>query len=309
MRKFKFVVAFAAALALAAFVIAGCSSGSGSSSASSASSASASASSASASASSSAASSSASASASSEAAAVTKLIVGFDAEYPPYGFLDADGNATGFDIDLAKAVCEKLGLEFEAKPIDWDSKDLELESGNINCIWNGFTIEGREDQYQFSKPYMLNEQVIVVKADSDVKALADLAGKKVITQAGSAALDLLSADGDQAELGASFDGGAPQTIADYNNAFMQLESGAVDAVACDLSIAQYQMAQAEGKYVMIDEPLNSEHYGVGFKKGEAVLAQSVSDAMQMLYEDGTVKALCEKYADYGMSFDNWILVG
>ena len=320
MRKIKIVAAFAAVLAIAALVLVGCSSSSGSASASasgssaSASSESASASSESASASSesasaSASSASASASASSSAASATKLVVGFDAEYPPYGFLDADGKPTGFDIDLAKAVCEKLGWECDAKPIDWDSKDLELDSGNINCIWNGFTIEGREDKYQFSKPYMLNEQVIVVTADSSIKALSDLAGKKVITQAGSAALDLLSADGDQAALGATFDGGAPQTIADYNNAFMQLESGAVDAVACDLSIAEYQMAQAADKYVMLDEPLNAEHYGVGFKLGEAEMAQAVSDAMLALYEDGTVKTLCEKYADYGMSFDNWILVG
>ena len=299
MKKFKFVAIAVAVFALAAFVLVGCSSGASSSSAASESAgseeASASAESASAE------------SASAEGVVTDKLVVGFDAEYPPYGFLDADGNPTGFDIDLAQAVAELEGWEFEAKPIDWDSKDLELESGNINCIWNGFTIEGREDKYSFSKPYMLNEQVIVVAADSDIASFADLAGKKVITQAGSAALGLLSEDGDQAELGATFDGGAPQTIADYNNAFLQLESGAVDAVACDLSIAEYQMAQAEGKYKQLDEPLNSEHYGVGFKLGEAVIAQSVSDAMLELYENGTVEKLCEKYAEYGLSFDNWIL--
>ena len=296
MKKIKFVAAFVAALAIAAFVLAGCSSGSSSSAASSASG------------SDSSASASASASASSAASGEFTLVVGFDAEYPPYGYLDADGKATGFDIDLAQAVCEKLGWGFEAKPIDWDSKDLELESGNINCIWNGFTIEGREDKYQFSKPYMLNQQVVVVNADSDVKALADLAGKKVITQAGAPPEEILGPDGDMADLGASFDGGAVQTIPDYNSAFMQLESGAVDAVACDLSIAAFQMSQAEGKYVQLDESLIAEHYGVGFKLGDTETAQAVSDAMLALYEDGTVKTLCEKYADQGMSFDNWVLV-
>ena len=296
MKKLKYLAAFAAAFALAAFVLAGCSSGGSSSSAS------ASASGSSASASSAAASSSASAS-----SAMTKLVVGFDAEYPPYGFLDAGGKPTGFDIDLAKAVADANGWEFEAKAIDWDSKDLELESGNINCIWNGFTLEGREGKYAFSEPYMLNEQVIVVASGSSIKSLSDLAGKKVITQAGSAALDLLSAEGDQADLGKTFDGGAVQTIADYNNAFLQLESGAVDAVACDLSIAQYQISQTGDKYTQLSEPLTSEHYAVGFKLGDDATAKTVTDSLKKLYADGTVKTLCDKYAEYGLSFDNWIL--
>ncbi len=213
MKKFKFVAIAVAVFALAAFVLVGCSSG-GSSSAASSASASGSSSSASASsesassesasseaASSEAASSAASSSAASSSAApeAFTLVVGFDAEYPPYGYKDADGNPTGFDIELAKAVCEKLGWGIEAKPIDWNSKDLELESGNINCIWNGFTIESREDQYQFSKPYMLNEQVVLVKADSGIKALADLAGKNVYTQAGAPAEALLGPQGDMAD--------------------------------------------------------------------------------------------------------------
>ncbi|MBR3181496.1 MAG: transporter substrate-binding domain-containing protein [Eggerthellaceae bacterium] len=294
MKKIKFVAAFVAALAIAAFVLAGCSSGASGSAASSASG------------SDSASSAAASSSASSGASEGFTLVVGFDAEYPPYGFLDADGNPTGFDIDLAKAVCEKMGWGFEAKPIDWNSKDLELESGNINCIWNGFSTLGRDGQYQFSKPYMLNEQVVVVKADSDIKALADLAGKKVITQAGAPPELILGAEGDMADLGKSFDGGAVQVIPEYNSAFMQLESGAIDAVACDISIAEYQMAAAEGKYVVLDEHLSPDHYAVGFKLGEAETAQAVSDALLALYEDGTVKTLCDKYDD--ISFDNWVLV-
>ena len=218
-----------------------------------------------------------------------------------------DGQFTGFDLDLAKAVCEKNGWELKLEPIDWDAKDALLGSGSINCIWNGFTMEGREDGYTFSEPYMLNEQVVVAKADSGIKALADLNGKVVMTQVDSAALDVLEneEEGGQAALAATFK--ELQTIGDYNNAFMQLESGMVDAVACDLSIAAFQMAAKPGAYVQMDERLSTEHYAVGFKKGDSDLAKQVTDALKALDEDGTVKQLCEKYADQGITYDNWVL--
>ncbi|MCI8305152.1 MAG: transporter substrate-binding domain-containing protein, partial [Enterorhabdus sp.] len=170
----------------------------------------------------------------------TTLIVGLDNAYPPYGFIGDDGNLTGFDIDLATEVAARNGWNLELEAIDWDAKDALLGQGTINCIWNGFTMEGREGKYAFSKPYMHNEQVVVVKKDSGINKLEDLADKNVMTQADSAALDVL--EGDQKALADTFAGGKAQTIGDYNNAFMQLESGAVDAVACDLSIADYQMA-------------------------------------------------------------------
>lgn len=251
------------------------------------------------------------------AAEATTLTVGFDAAYPPYGYIvtdggegytAADGNTyTGFDLDLAKAVCDKLGWELVVEPIDWNSKDGLLGSGAINCIWNGFTMEDREDKYTFSEPYMLNEQVVVVKAGSDIASLEDLADKNVITQADSAASDLLGADGDQADLSATFAGGEVATISDYNQAFMQLESGAVDAVACDLSIAAYQLAANPDAFVQLDEALNSEHYAVGFLKGNTEMADQVTEALRALNEDGTVEQLCEKYADQGMSYENWCL--
>ena len=189
------------------------------------------------------------------------LTVGFDQGYPPYGFVGDDGEYTGFDLDLAAEVAERNGWNLELSAIDWDAKDALLSSGSINCIWNGFTMEGREDDYTFSEPYMLNEQVIVVKSDSGIADSAALAGKTVMTQVDSAALDVL--EGDAADLAATFAGGAPQTISDYNNAFMQLESGMVDAVACDLSIANYQMSAKPDTYTIIDT-LSSEHYAVGF---------------------------------------------
>ena len=234
---------------------------------------------------------------------ITELIVGFDQAYPPYGFVGDDGEFTGFDLDLAAEVAQRCGWEVTYEPIDWDAKDTLLDSGAISCIWNGFTMEGREDDYTFSEPYMLNGQVVVVRADSGIASFDDLAGATVITQIDSAALDVL--EGDQADLAATF--ATLDTIGEYNTAFMQLESGAVTAVACDLSIAEYQMAANPDTYVQLPEMLSEEHYAVGFKKGDTATADAVTEALRELVQDGTVEELCEKYADYGISFDNWVL--
>ena len=136
------------------------------------------------------------------AAATGKLIVGFDQSYPPYGYVGDDGEYTGFDLDLARAVAEEQGWELELEAIDWDAKDTMLESGAINCIWNGFTMDNREDDYTFSDPYMLNAQVVVVRADSGIEDAEDLAGKTVVTQVDSAAEAVLKDDA--ADLAATF---------------------------------------------------------------------------------------------------------
>lgn len=233
------------------------------------------------------------------------LIVGFDAAYPPYGFVADDGSYTGFDLDLAQAVCEMEGWEFKAEPIDWDAKDALLGAGTINCIWNGFTIEGREDEYSFTEPYMINAQVVVTKKDAGIAALADLKDKIVLTQKGSAALEVLQ--GDKKDVADTFK--ELQTIADYNNAFMQLESGAVDAVACDLSIAAFQMAAKPDTFTQLEETLSEEHYGVGFLLGDegAALADKITEDLRKLNDEGKVKELCEKYAEQGMAYENWVL--
>lgn len=236
----------------------------------------------------------------------TTLIVGFDQSYPPYGFVGNDGNFTGFDLDLAAEVASRNGWDIQLEPIDWDAKDTLLNSGAITCIWNGFTMEGRENDYTFSDPYMLNAQVIVVKKGSGIESLADLAGKNVITQTDSAAYDVLAGDeATKADLKATF--ASLETIGEYNTAFMQLESGAVDAVACDLSIAQYQMSAKPDAYVQLPEDLSDEHYAVGVKKGNTELADAITKTLKEMNEDGTVEKLCEKYAEYGLSYTNWIL--
>ncbi len=231
---------------------------------------------------------------------ISTFTVGFDQSYPPYGYVGDDGEFTGFDLDLAAEVAKRNGWDLELEPIDWDAKDTLLNSGAITCIWNGFTMENREDDYTFSAPYMLNKQVVVVRADSGIGSLEDLAGKTVLTQVDSAAEAVLN--GDKADLTATF--ASLDTISDYNTAFMQLESGAVDAVACDLSIAQYQLA-GKDIYVQLDEELSKENYAVGFKKGNQALADAVTATLKDMTDDGFIERLCEKYAQDGISFENW----
>ena len=224
------------------------------------------------------------------------LIVGFDAEYPPYGYMDEDGEYTGFDLELAQAVCDLEGWTLDKKPINWDSKDMELNSGSIDCIWNGFTMNGREDDYTFSVPYVDNSQVIVVADNSGIEKLTDLAGKTVGVQAASAALDLLQSEeeGGQKELADTF--GALNEFADYNTAFTELQAGALDALAIDIGVAKYQLAQREeGKYKILDEPIQSEQYGIGFAKGNEELRDTVWAEVMKLYEDGEIDKLAEQY--------------
>ncbi|WP_282924069.1 amino acid ABC transporter substrate-binding protein [Mediterraneibacter massiliensis] len=219
------------------------------------------------------------------------FVVGFDAEYPPYGYMDDNGEYTGFDLELAQAVCDMEGWKLEKKPINWDSKDMELNSGSIDCIWNGFTMNGREDDYTFSVPYVDNSQVIVVAEDSGIESLEDLAGKQVGVQAASAALDVLN--GDQKELADTF--ASLNEFADYNTAFTELQAGALEALAIDIGVAKYQINSRGDGYKILDETLNKEQYAIGFKKGNEELCEKVNADLQKLANDGTVAELAEKY--------------
>ena len=213
------------------------------------------------------------------------LIVGFDAEYPPYGYMDDDGEYTGFDLELAQAVCDLEGWELEKKPINWDSKDMELNSGSIDCIWNGFTMTPeRTKKLAFTKP-----------EDSGIDKLTDLAGKTVGVQAASAALDLLQSEeeGGQKELADTF--GSLNEFADYNTAFTELQAGALDALAIDIGVAKYQLNSRGEGFKILDETLNTEQYAIGFKKGNDELCNIVNADLQKLADDGTVAELAEKY--------------
>ena len=212
----------------------------------------------------------------------SKFIVGFDAEFPPYGFKnDTTGEYVGFDLDLAQEVCDRNNWTLVKQPINWDAKDTELDSGSIDCIWNGFTINGREDDY-----------------DSNINSLEDLAGKKVEVQADSSALAALEED--QKSLADTFE--VLTQVADYNTAFMDLESGACDAVAMDIGVAQYKVSSASNPddYKILDKEISSEQYGVGFKKGNTELKDQVQKTLDEMKEDGTIDEIAAKYESYGV---------
>ncbi|MCI6059528.1 MAG: amino acid ABC transporter substrate-binding protein [Dorea sp.] len=226
------------------------------------------------------------------------LVVGFDAAFPPYGYKDDNGEYVGFDLDLAQEVCDRNGWELVKQPIDWDSKDMEIDSETIDCIWNGFTMNGREDDYTWSEPYVDNKQVIVVRTDSGINSFADLAGKLVEVQTDSSALAALQED--QKALADTF--GNLTEIAEYNTAFMDLESGACDAIAMDIGVANYQISSRENsdEYMILEEVISSEQYGIGFKKGNTELRDKVQATLDEMAEDGTIAKIAEKYADFGV---------
>ena len=220
------------------------------------------------------------------------FVVGFDQDFPPYGYVGDDGEFTGFDIECAKALAERLGWEIRLQPIDWDAKDNELDSGAIDCIWNGFTINGREDGYEWTQPYVDNSQVIVVKADSGITDYAGLAGKVVVAQADSSALAAIN---DNEELKSSF--AELVEVAEYNTAMMDLEQGAVDAVAMDVGVANFQIAGREDEFVILEEVLMAEQYGVGFKLGNTALRDAVEAEFVKMAEDGTVAEISKTFFD------------
>lgn len=185
--------------------------------------------------------------------------VGFDQDFPPFGYVGDDGEFTGFDIEMATECAARMGKKIVLQPIDWDAKDMELEAGTIDCIWNGFTMNGREDQYTWTDPYMDNSQVVVVKKDSGINTLADLAGKVVE---------------------------------------VQKESAAVDAVAIDIGVAQFQIEGKEDQYQILDETISSEQYAVGFFLGNTALRDEVQSTLLEMVEDGTFAEISNQYFGY-----------
>ena len=225
-----------------------------------------------------------------------RFVVGFDADFPPYGFKKGD-QYVGFDLDLAREVCAKKGWTFVANPINWDSKDMELNSGAIDCIWNGFTMQGREDAYTWSCAYIDNSQVVMVKKDSPIKTLKDLAGKTVGVQTDTPVQKALSGKDkenlDVVNLGKTLK--KLVVMPNYNQAVMDLDSGAVDAVALDVGVAKKKMSDLPGKFELLKEIVMKETYGIGFKKGNEALKDAVEDVLRELADEGTMKVLAGKY--------------
>lgn len=222
------------------------------------------------------------------------LIVGFDAEFPPMGF-QKDGEYVGFDLDLAKEVANRLGMDFQKKAINWGAKDAELKQGSVNVLWNGFTIQGRENDYEWTTPYMKNRQVAVVLKGADINSLADLKGKKVVVQVDSAAKDALN---DNAELKASVK--EIIEVDDYLTALNDLKTGGVDVVLMDETVAGYNIEQqqkenGDSDYKIIDEALSEEEYGVGFLKGNTELRDKVQKTLEEMAKDGTLAKISNEW--------------
>jgi len=221
-----------------------------------------------------------------------KFTVGFDAEFPPYGFKQGS-EYVGFDLDLAREVCARKGWKFVANPINWDTKDMELNSGAIDCIWNGFTMQGREDKYTWTVPYIDNSQVVLVKKDAAIKSLKDLAGKLVGVQTDTPVQKALSEKGDKEALGKTFK--KLVVVPNYNEAVNELKMGAVEAVAMDIGVAKKKMSDMPGEFRMLDEIVMTETYGVGFKLGNSALKDEVEAELKKLFADGTAAKIAAKY--------------
>lgn len=220
-----------------------------------------------------------------------EFVLGLDDSFPPLGFRNEKNEIVGYDIDLAKEVASRLGVKFRAQPINWDSKEQELATGNIDCIWNGLTMtEERKEALSFSKPYLKNAQVLVVKKNSGIKKLSDMAGKKVGLQAGSSASDAVEASPDFKR--------SVKSIIEFKDNIMalnDLEIGGVDGVVMDLIVANYAIKTSGKPFEVLSEGLSPEEYGIAFRKGDVKLTNEVQKTLEAMAADGTVAKIAEKW--------------
>lgn len=229
------------------------------------------------------------------------LTLGFDADFPPYGYLDSEtGEYKGFDLEFASKVCGNLGYTVKFQPIDWDAKDSLLDSGAIDFIWNGFTYEGRENDYEWTVKY-LNNSIVVLTNKAEITSLANLAGKAVAVQSDSSGETALkdTENADMVALVASFKDGEYKLEANYTTAYEKMVAGAYDAIVVDFGVAKYLQGQTSG-LTILDEAVSAESYAVGFKKGNTELCKEISDEMVNVGKDADfIQALCTKYeVDY-----------
>lgn len=220
-----------------------------------------------------------------------EFVLGLDDSFPPMGFRDENGNIVGFDVDIAKEVCNRLGIELKLQPINWDAKEQELNSGKIDCIWNGFTItEERQKNLLFTEPYMNNRQVLIVNSGSPFKTKTDLKGKRLGLQAGSSAADALNSAPDfKAEL---------QEVVEFDDnmmALMDLEKGGVDVVLMDEIVARFYIQNKNKQYRVLDEELAKEDYGIGFRKNDQKLMEKIQDTLREMAKDGKLAEISTKW--------------
>lgn len=219
------------------------------------------------------------------------FVLGLDDSFPPLGFRNEDNEIVGYDIDLAKEVAARLEVNFKAQPIDWDAKEMELETGKIDCIWNGFTVTAeRAAVLSFTKPYLNNEQVLVVRENSGITALADMKGKTVGIQSGSSAQAAVDGNEGFSSLLAN-----KVLFKDNITALNDLDIGGVDGVVMDSVVANYSIAQSKKAFKVVDEALSNEAYAVAFRKSDVQLRDEVQKILTEMQADGTVTAISQKW--------------
>ena len=218
-----------------------------------------------------------------------KMTIGYTV-YEPMNYTDADGNFTGFDTELATAVCEKLGVEPDFVEINWDTKIVELDAKSIDCIWNGMTLTDEiMANTACTKAYAKNAQVVVMKADADYTSTADLVGKTVVAEAGSAGESAIQDDGSLSQ--ADYISKSVQT-----DCLMEVAAGTADAAVLDLTLATAMIGDGtDYANLTIKDELNAEEYGVAFRKGSDAAA-AVDAAFDELKSDGTMQKLADKYS-------------
>lgn len=221
------------------------------------------------------------------------IIMGLDDTFVPMGFRNNNGEFTGFDVDLAREAVKRLGLKIEFQPIDWNLKEQELDSGNIDLIWNGYSInEERKKKVSFTKPYLDNRQVIVVLSESDINTKEDLNGRIVATQNSSSSLSAM--EGESAI--EKFKNKEAILFDTYNEAFMDLEVKRVDSVVADQVLARYYIAErGSEKYRILEDDFGDEEYGVGLRLGDKTLLEKLNKVLDEMKEDGTAKEISKKW--------------
>jgi len=220
-----------------------------------------------------------------------KFVMGLDDSFPPMGYRNEANEIVGYDVDLAGEVAARMGVELVLQPIVWAAKEQELNTGEIDCIWNGFTInDDRKKNVQFTPAYVRNAQVVLVKGNSPVLTLADLTGKTVGTQEGSSSVDAIDENPD-------FKASLKEVIGypDFLMALMDLDVGGIDAVVIDLIVALDNMARYGKNFRILEEDLGDEEMGIGFRLKDKALADKVWETLLDMVEDGTVAGITAKW--------------
>ena len=224
-------------------------------------------------------------------AAITKIVVGLDDNFPPMGFRDEKNELVGFDIDMAREAAKRMAVEVEFKPIDWSAKEAELAGKRVDALWNGLTItEERKKNIDFTAPYMENHQIVVVAANSPIKTKADLAGKVVGAQDGSSAVDAVKKDDAVFKSFKEF-----KTFGDNVTALMDLSTGRLEAVVVDEVVGRYYVAKKPADYAIMEDNFGTEEYGVGVRKGDTELHTRLDKALAEMKADGAAAVIATQW--------------